>query len=238
MKIATILTVATGLTLALGSAAVQAQAKPATPPATVNKPPTRVRTQLSGFELSPNSGKSANQVGGASRDIGTPRLYAPIVGKAFLRNPTFFWGTADPGSKVTFRLTSLDGQTVFETSTTASQLTYPADAPPLQAGATYRWTVIPENDMLGGAPQPVSIMIVSGEERTAILAELKQDPDPAGADVFMKHRIWYEAVAGYTSRLLRNPDDQDARKARATLYDQLPVTQELADADWRLVRQP
>jgi hypothetical protein len=31
------------------------------------------------------------------------------------------------------------------------------------------------------------------------------------------------------------PNDQAARKGRATVYDQLPVTQPLADVDWQKV---
>lgn len=237
MKIAKILTATAAFAAALVLSApeiAQTPAKPAAQPAPP-KAPTRVRTRLDGFELSPQSGKSANQVGGASRDLGTPRLYAPNSGKAFLTHPNFNWGTADPGEKVTFRLTSLNGQTVYETTTTSNHLVYPADAPALEPGTTYRWTIIPENDMLGGAPQPVSITIVSGTERDAILSEVRTDPDPAAANVFLQHRIWYDAVAGYTNRLYRNPNDQDARTARATLYDQLPATQDLAAADWSMV---
>jgi hypothetical protein len=157
------------------------------------------------------------------------------MAKAYSPTPTFYWGTADAAEKVTFRLTSTNGQTLYETATTANHLTYPADAPALAAGTTYRWTIVPENDMLGGAPQPVAFTIVSGEERDAIRTELQNDPDTTGADIMMKHRIWYEALAGYTVRLMRNPDDQAARKARASLYDQLPATYDLADADWKMV---
>ena len=65
MKIATILTAVASLSLILGTATLQAQAKGNTP--TPAKPPARVRTQLSGFDLSANSGKSAEtKVGGAS----------------------------------------------------------------------------------------------------------------------------------------------------------------------------
>jgi hypothetical protein len=196
--------------------------------------PTRVRVKLDGFDLSPKSGKSANQIGGASRDLGTPRLYAPNAGKAYSLTPTFYWATSDTAQKVTFRLSTLNGVTLYEAGLTGGHLIYPADAPALTPGTTYRWTVVPENDMLGGPPAPASVIIVGGDERAAIDQELKSVSDPA--TVFINHRIWYDAIADYTTTLDQTPGDQAARKGRATLYDQLPVTQPLADADWQMVR--
>lgn len=203
--------------------------KPAPAPA-----PTRVRAKLDGFDLSSKSGKSANQIGGASRDLGTPRLYAPGAGKAYSLTPTFNWATADGAQKVTFRLSSLNGVTLYEVGVTGGHLVYPAEAPALMPGTTYRWTVIPENDMLGGAPEPASIMIVGGDERAAIDMELKTTADRAS--VFVDHRIWYDAIANYTATLDQTPGDEAARKGRASIYDQLSVTQPLADADWQKVQ--
>jgi hypothetical protein len=216
----------------LGAASLPAQTKP--PAQAAPARPTRVRAKLDGFDLSPQSGKSANQIGGASRDLGSPRLYAPHAGKAFSVLPVFYWGTADAAQKVIFRLTSLNGQTMYEVETTDNHLAYPHDATSLTVGSTYRWTVIPENDMMGGPPAPALITIVSGDERAAIETELGKDPDAANS-IFVNHRIWYDAVAGYTSILDTQPGNQDALKGRAAVYDQLPVTQDLADADWSQV---
>jgi len=216
----------------VGSALLPAQTKP--PAQAAPAKPTRVRAKLDGFDLSPQSGKSANQIGGASRDLGSPRLYAPHAGKAFSVMPVFYWGTAEAGQKVTFRLTSLNGQTMYEVETTENHLAYPHDAASLTVGSTYRWTVIPENDMMGGPPAPALITIVSGDERAAIETELGKNPDAANS-IFVNHRIWYDAVAGFTSVLEAQPGNQDALKGRAAVYDQLPVTQDLADADWSQV---
>ena len=207
----------------------------ATPPPSANKP-ARVRTQLDGFELSAKAGKSANQIAGASRDLGTPKLFAPNSGKAYTPNPEFHWAAAEPGAKVTFRLTTTEGQVVYETATTADHLRYPGDAPGLTPGGTYRWTIVPENDVLGGAPAPVAFTIVSGADREAILADLKSANDASSiAAVFVKHRIWYDSVQAYTDLISRVPDNSEAHAARGQLYDQLPVTKSLADADWRMV---
>ena len=218
--------------LLISSMSLAGQSKPATQAAPAK--PTRVRAKLDGFDLSPQSGKSANQIGGASRDLGSPRLYAPHAGKAFSVMPVFYWGTAEAGQKVTFRITSLNGQTMYEVETTDNHVAYPHDATSLTVGSTYRWTVIPENDMMGGPPAPALITIVSGDERAAIETELGKNPDAANS-IFVNHRIWYDAVAGYTSILEAQPGNQDALKALAAIYDQLPVTQDLADADWSQV---
>jgi len=189
------------------------------------KPPVRVRAKLDGFELSARSGMSPNQVGGASRDIGSPKLFAPLSGKSFTTTPLFQWGAAEPNAKVTFRLSTSEGQTLYQTTTTAGQLAYPADAPALAPGSSYRWTVVPENDLLGGPPAPVTFLIVSGAED----AKTK-------VDVFVKHRLWYDSIQGYSDLIDRMPNDKSAHAGRAQVYDQLPVTATLADADWRMAQ--
>ena len=213
--------------------AATAQSAPAPAP---QAKPHRVRTGMSGFDLSAQSGKSANQVGGASRDLGSPRLFAPDSAKAFSTNPVFAWGTSDSAQKVTFRLTDAHGQTVYEKSTTDTRLRYPGDATPLTPGSFYTWTVYPENDVLGGPPRPVTVLIVGGEERSAIQAEVASAASAAAvADVFVKHHVWYDAIENYSDLLAHTPNDQDARAIRASIYEQLPVTKELADADWAML---
>ena len=217
--------------LTCGAALLQAQ----TAPPTASKP-ARVRPHLEGFELSPKSGKSANQIGGASRDIGTPKLLAPNLGKAFTTNPEFHWASGDAGEKVTFRLTSMEGQTIYEATTTAEQFRYPGDAPALMPGMSYRWTIIPENDVLGGAPVPVTFVVLSGAEREEIQKELMVTSDPSAiAQVYVKHRTWYDAVQIYSDLIARMPANEEAHAGRAVLYDQIPVTKSLAEADWRMV---
>jgi hypothetical protein len=203
-------------------------------PAPKPAPPVRVRAKLDGFDLSAKAGKSANQVGGASRDLGSPKLYAPNLGKAYSLRPVFSWSTAEGAEKVTFRLMAPNGEVQYEASLTANTLAYPPDAPALVPGSTYRWTVIPENDMLGGAPSPVAFTIVGGTERAAIDGELKSAASPQA--VFVNHRVWYDAIAAYTAALQQTPDDPAALQGRATLYDQLEVTQPLADSDWQRVK--
>ena len=229
---------AVGLILIFALPALRAAAQASNQPNQPAKPPVRVRAKLDGFDLSAKSGMSPNQVGGASRDIGSPKLFAPLSGKSYTTTPLFQWGAAEPDAKVTFRLSTLDGQTLYQTSTTAGQLTYPTDAPALTPGSSYRWTVVPENDLLGGPPTPVTLLIVNGAERDQIANELTSanSNDRTRVDVFVKHRLWYDAIQGYTQLLDRMPTDKGAHAGRAQVYDQLPVTATLADADWRMAQ--
>jgi Domain of Unknown Function (DUF928) len=226
-----------GFSLGSGSSLLaQTQTAPPPQPLPANKPPARVRTKMDGFELSPKSGKSPNQAGGASRELGPPKLFAPNSGKAFTTVPEFHWAAAGPGEKVTFRLSTAEGQTVYETATTADHLLYPSDAPTLTPGSSYRWTVVPENDLLGGAPPPATFLIVDGEERDQIAKETSAAKDASAVgSVFVKHRVWYDSIQAYSNLIERMPGDEKVRAARAELYDQLPVTYSLADADWRMV---
>jgi hypothetical protein len=75
MKIVKCSVLSAGLAMLLmGSMSLAGQSKPATQTAPAK--PTRVRAKLDGFDLSPQSGKSANQIGGASRDLGSHRTPA------------------------------------------------------------------------------------------------------------------------------------------------------------------
>jgi len=203
-----------------------------TPPVNTQRP-VRVRAKMEGFDLSSQAGKAPNQIGGASRDLGgSPTLYAPQLGKAYSKQPTFYWSAGDDSQKVLFRLMSDKGATIFESTMTENHFTYPADAPALAPGSTYRWTVKPENDMTGGGPVPADFVIVGGTERAALDAALAGATGPdAKAKLFVDHRVWYDALSTYTDAIQAHPDRRDLVRDRAALYDQLPATQALADRD-------
>ena len=205
-------------------------------PPVANKPLSRVHAKLDGFDISAK-GQNINQAGAASRGRSAPKLYAPILGKTYTLRPQFHWQAEDPEAKVTFHLMTPDGQTVFETAASGGHLDYPASAPALSPGSTYRWTVIPaDDDLFGELPVPVSFVVVSGAERVAIATELASTKDPAAmASVYVSHRVWYDSIQAYSALLDHTPGDENARAARAQLYDQLPVTQRLSDSDWAMI---
>ena len=89
--------------------------------------------------------------------------------------------------------------------------------------------------MLGG-PASASIVIVSGSERAGLTAQLNmakdaaEKPSPAEAKIMLDARMWFDALAAYNTLIERHPKPE-YYKQRALLYDQLPETQPLADAD-------
>jgi hypothetical protein len=238
------------------AAAQNAPAAAQNPPAAQSPPPkpVRVRNNLDGFDLtgesanknqaaatSPNSAPRRvvrpNQVGAVSRGIAGATLYAPSMGKSYSLTPTFFWSTDAPEDEFTFRIVEPGAgpDVLYEAKVTGGRFTYPATAPALQPASTYVWTVQPTGDMLGG-PASASVVIVSGKERDAISAALaraqaEHDPAAAAAKVYSDMRVWFDAVASYSSLIERYPNRADFYQARADIYDQLTATAALAEAD-------
>ncbi len=78
--------------------------------------------------------------------------------------------------------------------------------------------------------------MVGGNDRAAIAAALakaqtENDPAAAQAKVYVDMRLWFDALAAYTSLIERYPNRGDFHQARADLYDQVAATSALADAD-------
>ena len=202
--------------------------------------PVRVRAKLDGFDLTPKNAtppRRPNQIGGVSRGIGSLVLYAPTMGKSYTLTPTFSWRSDDPKGEYTLRLSQpgIGADALYEAKVVGDHFTYPADAPALKPGETYVWTVQPTVDMLGG-PASASLVIVGGTEREAVdaaLAKAKAESDPAAAaaKVYTDMRLWFDAVSAYSSLIERFPARSEFYQARADLYDQLPATSALADAD-------
>jgi Domain of Unknown Function (DUF928) len=212
---------------------VTAQSQSAPPPAKS----TRVRAKLDGFDIAPTSGKAPNQIGGASRDLGALTLYAPKLAKAYTLTPTFFWSAEDDRAEFTFKLAAMSAQEspIYVKKVTGGKFTYPADAPALKPSETYVWSVQPENDLMGGMAS-ASVLIVGGSNRETVdsaLAGAKSagEPSAAAAKVYVDNRLWFDAIAEYTALIEKHPDMAQYHQARAQLYDQLPATQPLADAD-------
>ncbi len=214
------------------------------PQAQQSTKPTRVRVKLEGFDIAPSSGKAPNQIGGASRGIGGITLYAPRMGKAYTLTPTFYWSSDDSTLEYTFKISALSAEQspLYTAKVTGGHFTYPADAPPLAPGESYVWSVQPMIDILGG-PASATITIVGGSERAGLAAQLEmakdpaEKPSPTEARIMMDGRMWFDAYAAYTTLIERHPKPE-YYKQRAMLYDQLPDTYALADADMAKATAP
>ena len=199
---------------------------------------TRVRAKLDGFDIAPTSGKAPNQIGGASRDLGALTLYAPKLAKAYTLTPTFFWSAEDDKAEFTFKLAAMSAQEspIYVKKVMGGKFTYPSDAPALKPSETYIWSVQPENDLMGGMAS-ASLLIVGGSNRDTVASALSSakvmpdQPSPEAAKIYVDNRLWFDALAEYTALIEKHPDMSQYRTARAQLYDQLPATQPLADAD-------
>ncbi len=125
---------------------------------------------------------------------------------------------------------------VYTSKVTGGKFTYPADAPALKPSETYVWSVTPENDMMGGAAS-ASVLIIGGKNRQAVddaLAAAKVtagEPSEEAAKIYVQNRLWFDAVAEYSSLIERHPEITKYYQERSAVYDQLQETHDLADAD-------
>jgi hypothetical protein len=220
---------------ATASGCAYAQSQPPAP----QSHPTRVRVKLDGFNLAPQAaGKrsGANQIGGASRGLGV-KLFAPEKGLAYSLHPTFQW-SGSPDTKYKLELEDLTAHTTFEVTVDGTSFTYPETATPLKPGNTYSWKVQPEVDLMGGVSESALIVIAGGADRARIEAALAaishtgEAGDRARAQVYFGKRVWYDAAEAYSILIAAHPDDRELHRLRGSLYDQVPATEKLADADF------
>jgi hypothetical protein len=200
--------------------------------------PRRAQAQLTGFDLAPDK-TSANQIGGASRgsSAGKLVLYAPHKGRVYSLRPSFWW-KGDANATYTFHIQDVTGQFAWDRPVTGTSLAYPQDAPPLAAGGTYLWRIAPESALLGSSPPPAMIVVVADPDRTQLDAAIAAaqgssvDAGIARAKIYFDHRLWYDAVMEYSALIAKDPDEARLYGLRGAVYEQLPVTQPLADADY------
>jgi Domain of Unknown Function (DUF928) len=201
--------------------------------------PRRAQAKLDGFDLAPEKA-SANQIGGASRSVGSGGklvLYAPHKGLVFSLRPSFWWqGDATAAYRV--RIQDMTGQFSWDRPVTGDALAYPADAPPLEPGRTYLWRVVPDSPLLGPPPPAAMIVVMADADRSQLEAAVNQiqgsgvDAGIARARLYFDHRLWYDAVMEYNGLIAQYPDQGQLYGLRGVVYDQLPATQALADADY------
>lgn len=232
------------IALACGGQTQEPAGSPAGKPANADSSAShskRVRANLSGFELAPKqpSTDSSVQIGGGTRGgVPGPFLYAPHRAKTYSANPTFCWGQPGAANEFTFRVYDSSDNIVFEETVHGKNYTYPASAPALKPGKTYSWTVQVSGGLMAEPSEPVEFAVQSVEERKPLqsaLAEISghglQD-QLRRAQIFEDARLWYDAVAAYSDVIAKFPRQPEAYKRRGEIYDQIPETRELAEADF------
>ena len=165
------------------------------------------------------------------------KLFAPDKGLAYSLHPTLQW-SGSPDTKYKLEIEDLAAHTTFEVSVDGTSFTYPEAATALKPGSTYSWKVQPEVDLMGGVSDSALIVIAGGPEREQIqtaLAAITQTGDAgdrARAQVYFDKRVWYDAAEAYSILIAAHPEDSALRETRGSLYDQVPATEKLADADF------
>jgi hypothetical protein len=201
---------------------------------------TRVVTNLAGFDLT-DTKKLAGQpmVVGATRGEHPLVPLAPHLGKIYGAHPTFAWSYDDKDAKFTFVIADESNTDIFRTAVSGTQFRYPANAPALQDGKIYFWSVsTPTSLVSSAASYPAGILAATTAERREIdkrLANISGDSYGAGvarAQVFTDARLWYDAIDAYNALIERFPDRAELYERRGTIYAQLTCTQALAESDF------
>lgn len=224
--------------------AAAAQQAPSTPRKTEKpkkKPPRqRVVTNLRGFDLlEPAELKKQTLVVGGTRSIPRPIALAPRLGKGYSTNPVFFWSFDAKTDAFVFVLWSDAQKELLQAEVLGNRFTYPNDAPPLEPGKTYLWTVEPSSLMFRVRSDPVGFVVLSSNQREEIerrLAPLPLDDSYQSrltrAQLFTDYRLWYDALAAYSDLIARFPDRAELYELRGTIYAQLESTRFLAERDF------
>ena len=124
---------------------------------------TRVVTNLAGFDLT-DTKKLAGQpmVVGATRGEHPVVSLAPHLGKLYGAHPTFAWSYDDPAAKFTFVIADESNTDVFRADVGGTRIRYPANAPALQDGKVYFWSVsTPTSLVSSAASYPSGILVVT-----------------------------------------------------------------------------
>ena len=200
---------------------------------------TRVVTNLAGFDLT-DTKRLAGQpmVVGATRGSGAVVPLAPHLGKLYGAHPTFAWSYDDAAAKFSFVITDEADVEIFRAEVSGTRFRYPANAPTLQDGKTYFWTVSSPTSLVSSASSfPSGILVVTTEERREIgktLAAISAETYESGvarAQVLTDARLWYDAIDAYSALIERFPDRAELYERRGTIYAQLTSTQSLAEED-------
>lgn len=188
-------------------------------------------TAMDGFELDAKAAAdNARSVGKAHGP--TVFLYAPSLTKLYSLNPTFYWASEVKTKAFVFRLYDAEGEVGYEARTPGCSLQYPADATPLLPGQNYVWNVLAGLGLLGGGSFPAKFTVLAAEERAALDKQLSGADPAKRAAIFSDNRLWYDAIQAYTELIAAHPNQSDLYEKRGQIYDQLPATHDLAQADF------
>jgi hypothetical protein len=141
-------------------------------------------------------------------------------------------------NEFTLRVYDASDVLVLEETVHGKNYTYPPSAPALKPGETYSWTVQLASALMAEPAAPVEFVVQSLPERVSVKSALAEisghglQEELRRAQIFEDARIWYDAIASYSDVIAKFPDQPEAYKRRGEIYDQIPETRDLAEADF------
>jgi len=180
------------------------------------------------FDPPPNKGASLETVGGGTRgqcslqqqDTNKPlTLLTPAhqEGLTIAERPTFFFYVPQASAqKAEFTLISQDEEYAYQTSLSLDskggvfQFQLPAEAPPLEIGKSYQWSVA----LICNQQERTEDIVVQGQIRRTeasptLVAQLKSATPLQRAALYGKAGIWYDTVQTLAKLQLSEPNNSN-----------------------------
>jgi hypothetical protein len=203
------------------------------------KPPKKkLDADLSGFDLSDDKSKKVSTMFGGSRGVAFPSatLYAPKRAKLYGGPALFQWTSEGHNDGYVFLITDEDETQIVKQPLTESHFRLPSLTGKLQPGEAYYWRVQVLPSTVAG--EPLEIVMASAAERRQIDKELAAANGTdayqtalSRAQVYRKHRLWFDAIGAYTDIIEKYPDRAELYEQRGAIYSQIDSTSKLGEAD-------
>jgi hypothetical protein len=161
-----------------------------------------------------------------TRPLGLVTQRAPVGGTFIPENrPVFRWQPVEGAKSYDIRVTDREEQTLFKTTVTGTEITYPAEAPALAAGRKYWWRVVARDgeENLSEANNSFQTMSdTQAKEFKAAEADLKKQIAATPADsgpkillafLYEEYGMWDLAARAYDD-LSRQIGENDWLKVR------------------------
>jgi hypothetical protein len=204
-----------------------------------------VHVDLSGFELDKSDASAAaTQIGGGTRGIdGLTTLLAPRFSRVYAAHPVFQWSHTSQAQNFEFSLFDEKRNLLYKAHVSGREFRYPDSAPPLQAGVVYSWNVRPEAMLLGGVSPTYHFRRLSQTEIDEISQQLERigaggiSQSELRAQLFTDRRLWFDTIQTLSELIRAHPENPELFERRGIIYDQIQVTNALAEEDFAVADQ-
>jgi hypothetical protein len=175
-----------------------------------------------------------------------PRILAPRETRVLPGPVTFEWA-GPPRPDYTIRLIGPQGPVWEEAGLPRRPVAYPSTAPPLAAGARYRWTL----EAPGQPAQEAGFDVLANQDaarvRAAIadLASIGEGGSPSAlvrAGLFFQEGLYADTRRELTAAIARDPDEPTLHQVLGYVYDRIGLidlaAQEFDEAEFLATRTP